>query len=247
MRTLHFIIIGLLSITFLSSAQSCRTMNDQTVKEKSSKEKIKKSYDVAPFKAIEVNGVANVSFSQSDNVKVEVIGRENVLSSVVIESHKGVLRVNTRKIGNERSIKGVEIRISAPTLTRISNRGVGDFRTTSPLKTPCLTTENSGVGDVQFKNIECEQLTISHKGVGDMTLSGKAVTAKFTSSGVGDVNAKDLKAQDVDLRHTGVGDLTCYASDNIRIHSHGVGTVTYYGDPHVVNLSKKGVGSLKSK
>lgn len=247
MRTLHIIVIGLLSATFLSSAQSCRTFSDQTTQEAPSKEKTKKSYYVAPFEAIEVNGVANVSFSQSDKVKVEAIGPENFLPFVVIESHDGVLQVNTRRIGNKRAGNGLEIRISAPVLTRISNHGVGNFRTTSPLKTSSLAIDNNGVGDVQLKNIACERLTVNNAGVGSLTISGKAKTAEYKSKGVGDVNAKELKAEDVELQHNGVGDLTCHATETIRIESRGVGDVVYYGNPRVLSQSKRGIGSLESR
>ena len=247
MRTLNIFIIGLLSATLLSSAQSCRTYSDQTSQEVPAKGKIKKSYYVAPFDAIELSGVANVTFSQSDKVKVEATGPENFLPFVVIESHDGVLRVNTRKLENKRSVKGIDIKISAPHLNRISNRGVGSFRTTSPLRTSALTVDNAGVGSVQLKNIECEHLKANNTGVGNMTLSGKVQTAEYKSSGVGDMNAKELKAQDVDLRHSGVGDITCHAGETIRIQSKGVGDVVYYGNPRVLSQTKKGVGSLISK
>ena len=247
MQTLHLLVIGLLSATFLCSAQSCRTFSDQTTQKAPSQEKTKKNYYVAPFEAIEVNGVANVSFSQSDKVKVEATGPENYLPFVVIESHDGTLHVNTRQIGNKRAGNGVEIKISAPVLNRLSNKGVGNFRTTSPLKTSNLHVENAGVGDVRLTNIECEKLTISNTGVGNLTLSGRAEQADYQSNGVGDVNARELKAKDVTLRHRGVGDIICHASETIRIRASGVGNVVYYGSPHVLNQSKTGVGSLIAK
>ena len=240
-------IIAILAVALMCSANSCRSFSNQGSQEVPSREKAKKNYYVAPFESIDVHGVANVTFTQSDKVKIEVSGPENYLPYVVIESHDGVLNVNTRKIGNKRIGKGLEIKIEAPTLKRLSNRGVGDFKTTSPLQTDTLRIDNSGVGDIYLNNLTCKQLTIHNSSVGDMYLSGKAEEAIYRSKGVGDIQAKELKANNVVLDHNGVGDVECHASSTIHIRSKGVGNVKYYGKPQVLGVEKSGVGSLKSE
>lgn len=247
MRKKYRIIIVMLALTMMCSTSSCRSFSNQGKQEVPSREKAKKNYYVAPFESIDIHGVANVTFSQSDKVKVEVSGPENYLPYVVIESHDGVLNVNTRKIGNKRIGKGLEIKIEAPTLKRLSNRGVGDFKTTSPLRTDTLHIDNSGVGDIRLDNLNCKQLTIHNRSVGDMYLSGKAEQATYQSKGVGDIRAKEMKTNDVTLEHNGVGDVECHASKTIRISSKGVGNVKYYGKPQVLGIEKSGVGSLKSE
>lgn len=247
MRKTYQVLVGMLLLTLVCSVLACRVLANQATEEVPGKEKTKKNYYVAPFTAIELTGVADVSFTQSDKVSVEVTGPENYLPFVVIESHDGVLKVNTRKIGNKRVGKGLEVKIAAPVLQRLSNRGVGDFKTTNPLKTDRLWVDNLGVGDTRLTGLECDSLTVNHRGVGDLRLSGTAIKAAYTARGVGDVDAKELKAEDVSLEHTGVGDISCYASKTIRIISKGVGDVIYYGNPQVLGMSKKGVGSLESK
>ena len=73
MKNLYRMLVGLMALTVLSSASGCRTFSNQTSQEVPSEAKAKKNYYVAPFEAIEVNGVVNVSFSQSDKTDVEVI------------------------------------------------------------------------------------------------------------------------------------------------------------------------------
>ena len=247
MRRKYQTIIAILAVALMCSANSCRSFSNQGSQEVPSREKAKKNYYVAPFESIDVHGVANVTFTQSDKVKIEVSGPENYLPYVVIESRNGVLDVNTRKIGNKRIGKGLEIKIEAPTLKRLSNRGVGDFKTTSPLQTDTLRIDNSGVGDIYLNNLTCKQLTIHNSSVGDMYLSGKAEQATYQSKGVGDIRAKEMKTNDVTLEHNGVGDVECHASKTIRIRSKGVGNVKYYGKPQVLGVEKSGVGSLKSE
>lgn len=247
MRKMYQVLVGMLLLTLVCSASACRVLANQATEEVPGKEKTKKNYYVASFTAIELTGVADVSFTQSDKVSVEVIGPENYLPFVVIESRDGVLKVNTRKIGNKRVGKGLEVKIAAPVLQRLSNRGVGDFKTTNPLKTDRLWVDNLGVGDTRLTGLECDSLTVNHRGVGDLRLSGTAIKAAYTARGVGDVDAREMKAEDVSLEHTGVGDISCHASKTIRIISKGVGDVSYYGNPQVLGMSKKGVGSLESK
>ena len=124
---------------------------------------------------------------------------------------------------------------------------MGDFKTTSPLRTDTLHIDNSGVGDIRLDNLNCKQLTIHNSSVGDMYLSGKAEQATYQSKGVGDIRAKEMKTNDVTLEHNGVGDVECHASKTIRIRSKGVGNVKYYGKPQVLGVEKSGVGSLKSE
>lgn len=247
MRKIALFFLMLCTFMLPCGLLSCRVFSDHVKQEMPSKKKVKKNYYAAPFESIEVNGVANLSFTQSDKVEIEVTGPENYLPFVIIESRNGVLHVNTRRIGNKRIGKGLEVKISAPVLNRLSNKGVGDVRINSSLKSPSMSIYNAGVGNVRVEHLECKELNVNNSGVGDLVMSGKVDRVQYKASGVGDIRARDLHAKDAVLNHSGVGDITCHASETIRITIKGVGNVTYYGHPEVLSLSKSGVGSLNSR
>lgn len=231
-KAMKFITVSMLLFILLAG---CRAMGDQTGQEPLSHERIKKKYYVAAFDEVEIKGVADVVFSQSKDVEIEVEGPESYLPYVVIESRKGVLEINTRRIGNKRVGRRLQVKISGPELKRVMNRGVGNFKINSGLKQEYLQLENYGVGSMSLQNIECDRLDVNTKGVGDLRLSGKVRVACYKASGVGDIKAKELKAEQVTLIHSGVGDVTFYGNTIVDLKSKGIGEIKYYGNQKKVN------------
>lgn len=227
----------------------CATVRvyDHIIQETPGRNKEKKVVQVSAFDQIESEGVADITFNQSDKTEVVIIGPKNSLPFITVQSVGGVLKINTRKIGNKRIGKGVEVKVSAPALKRILNKGVGNIRFIPSLKTNSLQVNNYGVGNIHLPRLECTNLTVSNQGVGNLYFSGKAEKASFQLEGVGDVNARELKALHVELQQKGVGDMSYYAAETIKISSKGAGNVVYYGHPRVLEFSKKGVGSVEAK
>lgn len=232
--------IGFITMTMMLFIllTGCRTIADQTSQTAPSHERTKKKYYVASFDEIEIKGVADVVFSQSKDIEIEVEGPETYLPYVMIESHKGVLEINTRRIGNKRAGRRLQVRISGPELKRIVNRGVGHFKTNSGLKQEYLQIENYGVGSMNLQNIECDRLDVNTKGVGDLRLSGKVRVACYKASGVGDIKAEGLKAEQVSLIHSGVGDVAFYGDMIVDLTSKGIGEIKYYGKSKKVNKAR---------
>lgn len=245
-RTLQIIALLCMAVVVYSATTGFSFLNRVDEVEQSEKI-IKKEFPVSAFDVVELSGVADVEFSQSPKLQVEVSCPESLLPYVVVTSEKGVLKVDTRDMKKMRRNDKLKVKISASTLKRLSNQGVGNFKLTSSLETEQLTIFNQGVGDMRMSGLKCGNMDITNKGVGNLYLSGTAGKVNCRSHGVGDVQAKDLKATDVILVHSGVGNVTCYASKTISIKSFGVGDVSYYGKPRVLKKIKKSIGSVQRK
>lgn len=239
--------VVMLGMCLLVALSASGRMFDHIIQEMPCREKEKKVVQVKMFDQIESEGVADIVFNQSNKTEVVVIGPKNYLPFIVVESVDGVLKVNTRKIGNKRIGKGVEVKISAPAIKRLQNRGVGNIKFSSGLKEKTLQVNNYGVGNVHLYRLECMELTVCNEGVGNLYFSGNVQKASFKLRGVGDMNARELKVEHLELEQEGVGDATCHASQTIKIASRGAGNVVYYGHPRVLEFSKKGVGSVEAK
>ena len=102
--------------------------------------------------------------------------------------------------------------ISAPELSRVDVEGVGSFRCEKKLKLKNLELNMTGVGSINIADLECKtlrarlegvgkvnvhvncvNLIANADGVGHMTLSGYAKTAKITKDGIGGVNTRNLE------------------------------------------------------
>lgn len=215
-----------------------------------SKEQVTKKYHVSPFDKIENHAAANIVFTQGNVCKVEAQGPENYIGHLVVSTkdNKLTIKLDNPKI-NFRSLKknGVTFTVSAPTLTQVVQKGVGNITLKDSIQANNLNITNSGVGNISSDDLMCNQLTVSINGVGEINLNGSANSATYVSTGVGNLDVQNLKAQNVKATLSGVGSISCYASERISAHSKGVGNIEFYGNPQEKELNKRGIGSIKER
>jgi hypothetical protein len=116
------------------------------------------------------------------------------------------------------------------------------------IKLPQLRAfDAEGAGEIKLNNIRSERLDVNYRGAGSMAISGQVKTFKMSAEGVGEVDSKALVANDVDIRFQGVGDVKVYAKDRLDAKVQGMGSLSYYGNPRVVNKSVAGIGSVTAR
>jgi len=103
-----------------------------------------------------------------------------------------------------------------------------------------------GVGDVVIKNIDGDRIDLAYDGVGSMEVSGKTKWLRLKGNGVGSVDTKRLLAENADVDFGGVGGVEIYASNHLNAVVHGIGSMTYYGNPKSINKVANGIGSISS-
>ena len=108
-----------------------------------------------------------------------------------------------------------------------------------------LTIDFEGVGNFEAMNLECTNIKANYEGVGNLKLGGTTNYLEVSSEGVGNVNTQNLKAKNAVIRAEGVGSVKCSASESIDLKNSGVGSITYYGNPTVKNLSNSGIGKIR--
>ena len=101
-----------------------------------------------------------------------------------------------------------------------------------------------GVGEVVIKNIDGDRIDLSYDGVGNMEVSGKTKWLRLKGNGVGSIDTKKLFAENADVDFGGIGGVDVYASNRLNAVVHGVGSLTYYGNPKTVNKQANGIGSV---
>jgi hypothetical protein len=169
--------------------------------------------DLKDFDKIEINGHADVNFTQSSVYEVTVRTQENVLDYLDYKVVGTTLVIETK---DHRSIRAekYDLVIQAPALTRIEVNGAADFDIPAGLRSEDdLRIEVNGAGDLTFNSVRCNDLSIlvngaadvdldaievrklkvEVNGAGDAEISGHAAEASFTVNGAGGVDARDLK------------------------------------------------------
>jgi len=169
--------------------------------------------DLKDFDKIEINGHADVNFTQSSVYEVTLRTQENVLDYLDYKVVGTTLVIETK---DHRSIRAekYDLVIQAPALTRIEVNGAADFDIPAGLRSEDdLKIIVNGAGDLTFDSIRCKDLTIEVNGAadadltaievgklkvevngaGDATVTGNAAEANFSVNGAGGIDARGLK------------------------------------------------------
>lgn len=172
---------------------------------------------VEAFHAIDITTVGDIIFTQDDAYSLRIEGRERYVNNTVTTVSKdGTLSIgfkNKKKNLNRGNNNGVTIYLTAPGLDDIEFKGVGSFRCEETLKLDgdldiritgvgeaviddlrCrnLDLHMSGVGDAKV-TVDCDHVDASMRGVGSVTLRGRAKTADLHRSGIGELDRDGLK------------------------------------------------------
>ena len=169
--------------------------------------------DLKDFDKIEINGHADVNFTQSSVYEVTLRTQENILDYVDYKVVGTTLVIETKDHRSVRAEK-YDLVIQAPALKRIEVNGATDFDIPAGLTSEddlqivvngagdlafdairCkdLTIEVNGAADVDMTGIEVARLKVEVNGAGDANVSGNAANASFAVNGAGAIDARELK------------------------------------------------------
>lgn len=204
-----------------------------------------RSFNLSGFSSVEQHGVANLNIIQtSGKYSIEVSGTPELVEAIDVYVKNGALFIDQGKS----SVKGrahLNVIISMPSLESIKNHGVGNI-SIAQLNQNKLNIESIGVGNVRIEKLHCNSLDIDNRGVGNITIAGKANDITIDNRGVGNVNTMELDAENVNADNRGVGNIKCSVSGKFSASTRGVGSISYKGNPRSKNVSRSGLGSIKS-
>lgn len=226
---------------------------------------ITKDVKVESFKKILVQSSPDVIYTQTDGgaPAIEIYTSDNIMPLLDVYVESNTLIIKFKKGTQIRKSGKVEVRVSAPAMETMEVSGSGDIHIPKGITTSKIQFNVRGSGDINGKNINCEDLNVSVNGSGDINLSnikatttnvkvsgsgdiklsGTSVNANYSVSGSGDISASGLKADYVQANVSGSGDVTCHAVKTLKGGVRGSGDVGYKGNPEV-SFSKKGLRKL---
>lgn len=213
---------------------------------KGDKNIVKKEYAVSDFTAIDIDAICDIDYKQidSDSSYVCIEIDSNLIQYLDIYEKNGQLIVKTDKDQPIEPSKFI-IYTNAGTIDKITLSAVGDFTVSDKMSANKLDVSLTGVGDLQFDDLEVDTLKVRVTGTGDIKLTGKATHADFAVTGVGDIDSYGFVSKTAKCAISGVGDIKVNATDSLESSVSGVGDIRYQGTPTVVN-NVSGIGRVKN-
>ena len=213
-----------------------------------------------PFKAIDVEAVADVYYTQNDGDKCDVrLDYSAIKDAKFLQQMKEKLKVVYRNdevvIGYNGRLtvpascnsenKRLKIYITSPDLVKIAQEGVGSFYAKT-INSDRLKIDNEGVGSVNIDDVAGDDMSIDNEGVGSVKISKIEMgSLKLDNEGVGSVNLDMFKGGSLIIKNEGVGSVKAKVDcQSVNATSEGVGGVNLSGVTRQYNKKKGGIGGI---
>lgn len=181
---------------------------------------------VGPFSKISISGPMNLTVDAGKPFSVTVQGDAKYLGRVKTQVVDGELRISMDDDSNIKMRKHERVLVSMPSLTSF---------------------EAEGAGLARLNNVQGDRLDVDYAGAGSVIINGKVRYVRIDAEGVGELDAKGLIAQEANVSFEGIGAVSIHASEKLTVDVEGMGNLSYYGNPRIVNKSVSGIGSVTAR
>lgn len=214
-------LIVITALSFLFAGSSCQYIG-KGVRGSGNRKTEKRT--LPSFKSVEASGAFEVNIVCQQSQTFEIEGDDNLLPIIKTDVKNGNLRVYSDT--QYSASKPIELRISMPDLEKYIS---------------------SGAGDVHLSGVKNDQLVLSNTGATNIVAAGQTTLVDIESSGAGNIETNDLHAERAKISVSGAANVEVYATQQLDVSVSGIGSVTYSGNPPVVNKSVSGIGSVRPK
>ncbi len=233
MKKLNSLLVTLLIVVFSVSIASAKTA-----------ESFIKDFKIKSFSSVNANTVADIVYTQCDNVIVKAQGSQEMIDNLQISVRKGVLTIESDKEFNHKNDEPFVIYLTAPSLTSIETHGMGNWKLDGPVKSNNLIIKSEGIGNLEALGLDSKKICVRYSGIGNIKLGGTTDIVEINSDGVGNVDCKNLVAKTAMVKSTKTGKVKCFASETLGLFNEGIGEITYHGNPTFKNFQNSGMGKI---
>ena len=234
-------IFQLLAISFLFLATSCDERK-YSVSTASIQEKKK----LTGVTSLQLDGVFDLTITQSDQETIEVVGDESMIKKLLIDQDGDLLTLSMEEDLEDNFFDKNELRInlSLKDLKELKYDGVGNVKTTGTFKVGDVRLIGSGVGNLEL-DLDAQQIDADFDMVGNINLQGKADRAFFTNNGVGNLDAAKLIVKEMEINSSGIGKVEIHCTGDLSLVVDGIGKVSYSGNPRIIKKEVSGIGKVE--
>jgi hypothetical protein len=187
---------------------------------------VRQARSVGPFSKISISGPMNLTVDAGKPFSVTVQGDAKFIGRVKTRVVDGELRISMDDDSNLKMRKHERVLVSMPSLTSFDAEGAGLAR---------------------LNNVQGDRLDVDYSGAGSVIINGKVRYVRIDAAGVGELDAKGLIAQEANVSFEGIGAVSIHASEKLTVDVDGMGNLSYYGNPRIVNKSVSGIGSVTAR
>ncbi len=180
----HFLAIPVLFLLL-----SCESSNSYI-----SEEEIQEKKALTGVTRLQLDGVFNLTLTQSDEESIEVDGTSELIDKLIIDQQGDLLILKMEKIGGFNFNKeDLKIRISLKDLKELDYEGVGNVKTNGLFKVGNLKLLGNGVGNLELE-LEAKEIAILGYPLSSQDCDIVFVNSNFMPSRASKIKTKINKA-----------------------------------------------------
>lgn len=207
----------------------------------------------APFESIDLSGIADVVFQQSDTARVEIEVNEKILEKYTYEITNNTLVVKPkdayRKLKFVKNQPSILLYVAAPTLKNITIKGASNIKMLDDVKlNNDLNIRVSGASKLSASDLRCHNLRLDVSGAGKFYFTQVGCTqANLDISGACKMDIDRLKSSgNVEMQVSGAGNIDMgVACRDLTLSMSGASSTKVEADCDYINASVSGTGSIK--
>lgn len=237
MKAIFYFLAIPLFLLFISCAERNFSSSGDEVQEKKA---------LSGVTRLKVDGVFNLTISQSDEESIEVEGDEAMIKKLLIDQDGDLLSLKMEEdvVDGFFDDKNLRITISIKDLKELNYEGVGNVKTNGLFKVADLKLLGNGVGNLELE-LDAQEIDADFDMVGNIKLQGKANRAIFINNGIGNLDASQLIVQDLDVNSSGIGKVEVNCVGDLSLIVDGIGKVSYTGNPNIIKKEVSGIGKVE--
>jgi hypothetical protein len=198
---------------------------------------------VGTFTKVSMGISGDLYVSQGNTPKLTVEADEEILGLIVTEVENGELKIRFRQ-SRVKSKTPVRIWITTAEIEGLYLSGSGNIITETAIKTNEMELRLSGSGNINAKDLSCDEVSSAISGSGNIDITGSADEMSIAISGSGNCNADELETEETDVKISGSGNCKVNATKELIVSVSGSGSVFYTGNP-VIDASISGSGKVR--
>lgn len=185
---------------------------------------------------VQLLGSGELEIIQGNTPSLIIKAEDNLIPYILTEENGGRLTIKIKKGVGFSNNQPIHYQLTVKDIREIDASGSAAIKSNN-LETDSLEINLSGYGTGNLNNVKVEKLNLSISGSGNMEASGDVNQLHISISGAGGFTGPELRADEVTVNISGIGRAVVWAVNRLEPEISGVGSVSYYGDPVVVEKS----------
>ncbi len=196
--------------------------------------------DVSDFDRVSLQGVGTLVIEQGNSEALTIDAEARVLRRIETVVQNGTLII--RPDQSFRTREEIVYSLTVEDLTGIELSGAGQVQMRQ-LETSDFTLSISGSGSVVIEDLTAETLDVEATGNASITLGGTVDSQKVSFGQAGTYDAANLESRVATVSVDGAAKAIVNVSEKLDASASGASSIAYYGDP-ALSESTSGVGSV---